>query len=142
MSSHSCKSIAMRIARRLFPSSALAVAAAITTSVKAATKEGAALRDRMILEAAQPGKAAWRPMLLYLAELHGKSVHPPLAHFPNPFEDIGPGSQGGMAFGHIDLTHERLDTVRAMPQHARDQIRNELAGQQDDGLIPGVINFD
>src|SRR6185436_18697192 len=98
MSSHSCKSIAMRIARRLFPSSALAVATAITTSVKAATKEGAALRDRLIQEAAQPGKAAWQPMLLYLAELHGQSIHPPMAHFPYLFEDIGPGYQGGMAF--------------------------------------------
>ena len=132
----------MRIARRLFPSSALAVAAAITARAKAATKDGTALRDRLIQEAAQPGKSAWQPMLLYLAELHGKSVHPPLAHFPYPFEDIGPGYQGGMAFGHIDLTHERLDTVRAMPQHARNQTRNELAGQQDDGLVPGVINFD
>src|SRR5260221_11637772 len=107
----------MRIARRLFPSSALAFAAAITTSAKAATKDGAALRDRLIQEAAQPGKAAWQPMLLYLAELHGQSVHPPLAHFSYPFEDIGPGYQAGMAFGHFDLTHERLDAVRAMPEH-------------------------
>jgi glycogen debranching enzyme len=81
-------------------------------------------------------------MLLYLAELHGRSVHPPQAHFPYSFEDIGPGYQGGQAFGHFDLTHERLDTVRAAPTHARNQIRNELAGQQADGLVPGVINFD
>jgi glycogen debranching enzyme len=81
-------------------------------------------------------------MLLYLAELHGKSVHPPQAHFPHPFEDIGPGYQGGAAFGHIDLTHQRLDTVRALPEHVRNQTRNELALQQSDGLVPGVINFD
>jgi glycogen debranching enzyme len=81
-------------------------------------------------------------MLLYLAELHGRSIHPPIGHFLYPFEDIGPGYQGGQAFGHIDLTHERLDTVRAAPGHARNQIRNELAGQQQDGLIPGVISFD
>jgi glycogen debranching enzyme len=81
-------------------------------------------------------------MLLYLAELHGRSVHPPVAHFRYPFEDIGPGYQGGKAFGHFDLTHERLDTVRAAPEHVRNQVRNELAGQQKDGLIPGVITFD
>jgi Mannosylglycerate hydrolase MGH1-like glycoside hydrolase domain len=132
----------MRFPRRLFPSSAMAFTAALTASAKAATKEGAALRDALVQEAAQPGKATWRPMLLYLAELHGNSVHPPLAHFPFPFEDIGPGYQGGTTFGHIDLTHERLDTVRALPEHARNQTRNELAGQQADGLIPGVINFD
>lgn len=80
-------------------------------------------------------------MLRYLAELHGRSVFPPLAHFKYPFESIGPGYQGGMVFGHIDLTHERLDTVRALPEHVRNQTRNELAGQQTDGLIPGIINF-
>jgi glycogen debranching enzyme len=100
------------------------------------------LQDALVKEAAQPGKATWQPMLLYLAALHGRSVHPPLDYFRYPFEDIGPGYQGGMAFGHIDLTHERLDTVRALPEHARNQVRNELAGQQPDGLIPGVINFD
>lgn len=89
-----------------------------------------------------PGKPAWRPMLLYLADLHGRSVHPPAGHFRFAFEDIGPGYQGGTAFGHIDLTHERLDTVRALPEHVKNQIRNELAGQQKDGLIPGVISFD
>jgi hypothetical protein len=107
-----------------------------------ATEEGKPLRDALVREAAKVGKPAWRPMLLYLAELHGRSVHPPLAHFKYPWEDIGPGYQGGRAFGHIDLTHQRLDTVRALPEHARNQTRNELAGQQPDGMIPGVISFD
>ena len=80
-------------------------------------------------------------MLLYLAELHGRSVFPPIGYFKYPFESIGPGYQGGTVFGHIDLTHERLDTVRALPEHARNQIRNELAGQQPDGLIPGIVTF-
>jgi hypothetical protein len=106
------------------------------------TGEGRALRDALVQAAKDPGKDAWRPMLLYLAELHGRSVHPPMGHFRYPFEDIGPGYQGGKVFGHIDLTHERLDTVRAAPEHVRNQIRNELAGQQPDGLIPGVISFD
>lgn len=105
------------------------------------TKEGAPLRDALRREAEQPMKAQWRPMLRYLAELHGQSVFPPIAHLPYPFESIGPGYQGGMVFGHIDLTHIRLDTVRAHPEHVRNQIRNELAGQQADGLIPGIITF-
>ncbi len=105
------------------------------------TREGRALRDALVQEAKNPGKDAWQPMLLYLAALHGRSVHPPMGHFRYPFEDIGPGYHGGKVFGHIDLTHERLDTVRAVPEHARNQIRNELAGQQPDGLIPGVISF-
>jgi hypothetical protein len=106
------------------------------------TTEGRALREALLREADQPVKPAWRPMLRYLAELHGRSVHPPTGHFRYPYEDIGPGYQGGKAFGHFDLTHERLDTVRALPEHARNQIRNELAGQQPDGLIPGVISID
>jgi putative isomerase len=117
-------------------------AAAVPLETPTATREGRPLRDALVNEAAQPGKRTWQPMLLYLAALHGRSVHPPIDYFRYPFEDIGPGYQGGMAFGHIDLTHERLDTVRALPEHARNQIRNELAGQQPDGLIPGVITFD
>lgn len=111
-------------------------------TARAATPEGTALRDALVREAALPGNPAWKPMLLYLAELHGQSVHPPLDYFRFPFEDIGPGYQGGKVFGHFDLTHERLDTVRALPEHARNQLRNELAGQQPDGFIPGVVTFD
>src|SRR2546425_4275648 len=99
-----------------------------------------ALREGLVRDAGQVIKPAWRPMLLYLAELHVRSIHPPLAHFSQPFEDIGPGYQGGTAFGHIDLTHERLDTVRAFPRHARNQLANEFAGQQADGMIPGVVS--
>jgi hypothetical protein len=109
---------------------------------RAEIEEGRILREALGREARAPGKAAWLPMLLYAAELHGRSIHPATGHFRYPYEDIGPGYQGGKAFGHIDLTHERLDTVRAAPEHVRNQIRNELAGQQRDGLIPGVISFD
>jgi hypothetical protein len=111
------------------------------STAQTATKEGADLRDALVRQAAQPGKPAWKPMLLYLAELHGRSVLPAIAHFKYPYQSIGPGYQNGAVFGHIDLTHERLDTVRALPEHARNQIRNELAGQQADGLIPGIILF-
>lgn len=45
--------------------------------------------------------------------------------------------------GHAQLLAvQRLDTVRACPDHVRNQILNELAGQQKDGMIPGVILFD
>ncbi len=114
----------------------------VTLPTQAATPEGEALRDALAKAAEEPGKPEWRAMLLYLAELHGQSVFPAQGHFKYPYESIGSGYQGGRVFGHIDLTHERLDTVRAAPQHVRNQIRNELAGQQADGLIPGVINFD
>ena len=114
---------------------------AVASAADVATKEGAALRDALVREAAQPVKPAWRPMLLYLAELHGRSVLSPVGYFKYPYESIGPGYQNGRAFGHIDLTHERLDTVRAAPEHVRNQIRNELAGQQADGLIPGAVTF-
>ena len=102
---------------------------------------GAALRDALLREAEQPGKPAWQPMLEFLADLHGRSVLPPLAHFKYPYHSIGPGYQDGRVFGHIDLTHIRLDIMRAAPGFARDQIRNELAGQQDDGLVPGIVLF-
>ena len=103
--------------------------------------EGVALRDALLREAERPSKPAWQPMLRYLADLHGRSVLPPVAHFKYPYETIGPGYQDGRVFGHIDLTHARLDTVRALPEHTRNQLRNELAGQQDDGLVPGIITF-
>ncbi len=103
--------------------------------------EGRALEAALRREAERPGKVAWQPMLHYLAELHGRSVLPAVAHFPHPYETIGPGYQDGRVFGHIDLAHARIDTVRAAPEHVRRQTRNELAGQQADGLIPGIINL-
>jgi glycogen debranching enzyme len=111
-------------------------------TIQAATPEGTPLRDALVREAAGCRNPSWRPMLLYLAELHGQSVHPPLDYFRFPFEDIGPGYQGGKVFGHFDLTHERLDTVRALPELACNQLRNELAGQQPNGFLPGVVTFD
>src|SRR3978361_411450 len=116
--------------RILFPLAPLLAACVMMswTSIQAATPEGTPLRDALLREAEQPSKPAWQPMLRYLAELHGQSVFPPIGYFQHPFETIGPGYQGGLVFGHIDITHERLDTVRALPAHARDQLANELAG--------------
>ena len=105
------------------------------------TAEGAALRDALVREVSRPGKAAWRPVLRHLAELHGQSVLPAVGYFKHAYESLGPGYMGGRVFGHWDLTHERLDTLRASPEHVRNQIRNELAGQQADGMIPGLVSF-
>lgn len=128
---------------RRFLSAALAGAlAVVATAADYPTPEGQRLRDALVQEAELPLKPTWRTMLLNLAELHGRSVLPARGYFPHPYETIGPGYQDGRIFGHIDLTHERLDTVRADPAHVRNQIRNELAGQQADGLIPGIVWFD
>src|SRR5262245_39387865 len=79
--------------------------ASILTAPAAATepttKEGVALRDALLREAEQPVKSTWRPMLRFLAELHGRSVLPPVAHFKYAYESIGPGYQDGRVFGHI-----------------------------------------
>ena len=120
----------------------LSLVATTAAAAEYPTPEGQRLRDALVQEAMLPLKPTWRPMLLNLAELHGRSVLPARGHFPHPYETIGPGYQDGRIFGHIDLTHERLDTVRADPRHVRNQIRNELAGQQEDGLIPGIVWFD
>jgi hypothetical protein len=124
------------------PVAAASLLVAAPAADPAPTKDGRALRDALVKQADRPGKPAWKPVLLYLAELHGRSVLPAAAHFPHPYESIGPGYQDGRVFGHIDLAHTRLDTVRALPEHVRNQTRNELAGQQADGMIPGIIQFD
>jgi hypothetical protein len=58
------------------------------------TREGRALGDALLREAEKPGKPTWKPMLRYLAELHARSVQPPVAHLKYPFETFGPGYQG------------------------------------------------
>jgi hypothetical protein len=99
-----------------------------------------ALREALLKVAERVERPEWRPMLRYLADLHARCIHPATAHFPHPFEEIGPGYRvQGVSFGHIDLTHARLDTVRAFPEESRLQTLNELAGQCEDGLLPGVI---
>lgn len=86
-----------------------------------------------------PGKAEWGPMLNYVADLHGRSVRPAVAPFPHPWEELGPGYCYGPAFGHWDIVHAILDILPIDGEQARRQIENNLAGQQDDGFLPGVI---
>ena len=88
---------------------------------------------------ATPGKPEWGCMLRYVVDLHCKSVRPALIPFPHPWEEIGPGYCYGPAFGHWDIVHSILDMLPLDAEHARHQIENNLAGQQDDGLVPGVI---
>jgi glycogen debranching enzyme len=85
------------------------------------------------------GKAAWRPLLRYVAELHEKSTHPPRPPFSRPWEEIGPGYCYAPAFGHWDIVHQVLDSLPAAPEHARNQLLNNLENQQEDGLVPGSI---
>ncbi len=95
--------------------------------------------EALVREADRLGKPSWRPMLRYVAELHARSTHPAQPPLSRPWEEIGPGYCYGPAFGHWDLVHQILDVLPAEPDHARDQILNDLENQQDDGLIPGSI---
>ena len=95
--------------------------------------------DRLKAEVTNLGKPEWRPMLSYAADLHARSIHPPRFPFPHPWEEIGPGYQNSPAFGHWDIVHAILDVLPAEPEHARNQIENNLAAQQEDGLVPGAI---
>lgn len=96
---------------------------------------------RLNQEATALGKPEWTPMLRYLAALHQRCTHPARPPFDYPWEEIGPGYVYGPAFGHIDLTHQILDVLPSEPDHARHQLLNMLAAQQDDGLVPGVISM-
>ena len=90
-------------------------------------------------EAAQLGRPEWRRMLAYVAELHERSVHAPVYPFPLPWEEIGPGYFASPAFGHWDIVHQILDVLPAEPEHAANQIINNLSNQTEEGLVPGSI---
>ena len=85
------------------------------------------------------GKSAWRPMLRYTVELHVRDTHPPAPPFEFPWEDTGAGYGYGPAFGHWDIIHATLDTLPVAPQHAREQLLNDVRLQHDDGFLPGLI---
>lgn len=95
--------------------------------------------DSLREECALLGKPQWRDLLTYVAELHSRSVHRAGGPFPYPWEEIGPGYCYGPAFGHWDIVHQTLDVLPAEPEHARNQILNNLANQTEDGLVPGSI---
>lgn len=92
-------------------------------------------------EVATLGKSSWRPLLQYVTELHERCIRPVRTPFPYAYEEIGTGYGGSPAFGHWDIVHQILDSLPVEPDHARRQIINNLAAQQEDGLIPGAIYF-
>ena len=94
-----------------------------------------------ISKRAAPAKTEWEPVLNYVADLHGRSVHPAVDPFKHPWEEIGPGYCYAPAFGHWDIVHAILDILSLDPEHARHQIENNLVAQEDNGLVPGVIYF-
>jgi len=95
--------------------------------------------ERLKQEARRVGKPEWRPMLVYVADLHERSVREPVAPFALPWEEIGPGYFASPAFGHWDIVHQILDVLPSEPEHAKNQIANDLANQEPDGLVPGSI---
>lgn len=90
------------------------------------------------MEAETLGKPEWHDMLIYLAELHEKGTHPAQPPFPFDWEEIGIGYQS-RAFGHWDIVHIVLDVLPVMPIHSKQQLLNNLANQEEDGLVPGSI---
>jgi len=97
--------------------------------------------DKLKEEIRTLGKPEWRAMLLYVAELHERSIHPPQKPFPFPWEEIGPGYCSSPAFGHWDIVHAVLDVMPSEQEHAKHQILNNLAAQQEDGFLPGCIRM-
>lgn len=95
--------------------------------------------DALRREAGTLGKPAWRPMLRYAADLHVRSTHAPTPPFALPWEEIGPGYGYGPAFGHWDIVHQILDVLPTAPQHARNQLLNDVRLQLDNGYLPGSI---
>src|SRR3954462_812476 len=123
------------------------------TSVTAATLSGAVLLSGLMLpspsdtpdwtaplktEAETLGKASWHPMLKHLAQMHANSTHAPAAAFEFPWEDTGTGYGLGPAFGHWDLVHEVIDVMPAAPEHAREELLNDVRLQLPSGFLPGL----
>jgi glycogen debranching enzyme len=113
--------------------------AAEPARIFAKVKERHCMLESFEAKVKELGKPGWRPMLMYVARLHGKSTHKPEGPFKYPWEEIGPGYCYGPAFGHWDIVHAVLDEIPYEPEHARNQILNNLAAQQEDGLVPGSI---
>lgn len=84
------------------------------------------------------GKPSWRPMLRYDVEMHRLSTHPAEPPFEYPWEDTGRGYGYGPGFGHWDLVHEILDELPLAPEHAREQLLNDVRLQLQSGFLPGL----
>jgi len=107
------------------------------TGASAATADVFPEAPRLRAEAASLGKPGWRPLLEYVADLHIRSTHPATAPFQFPWEEIGPGYT--TAFGHWDIIHQIIDVLPTTPEHARQQLLNDVRLQLGDGFLPGSI---
>jgi hypothetical protein len=85
------------------------------------------------------GKPQWRPVLSYMANLHERNTNPPGGPMPWPWEGLGPGYVYAPAFGHWDIVHATIDVLAHEPQHARNQVINNLATQAADGQFAHII---
>jgi putative isomerase len=84
------------------------------------------------------GKPAWRPMLAYDVQMHVASTHAAEPPFEFPWEDTGRGYGYGPGFGHWDLAHEIIDVLPTAPEHAREQLLNDVRLQLPSGFLPGT----
>jgi hypothetical protein len=84
------------------------------------------------------GRPAWRPMLEYDILLHRVDTHPAMPPFEFPWEDTGRGYGYGPGTGHWDLVHEILDVLPEAPEHAREQLLNDVRLQLPSGFLPGL----
>ena len=113
-----------------------ALAAGQTPSdAKTDTKDWTAGLER---EAETLGKPAWRPMLEYDIMLHRVDTHSAAPPFEFAWEDTGRGYGYGPGTGHWDLVHEVLDVLPAAPEHAREQLLNDVRLQLPSGFLPGL----
>ena len=77
-------------------------------------------------------------MLQYTVDLHIADTHPAEPPFQYPWEDTGRGYGYGPGTGHWDLVHEILDVLPAAPEHAREQLLNDIHLQLPTGFLPGL----
>lgn len=95
--------------------------------------------NKLNSDASVTGLKEWRPMLIYLAQLHKKATHPVQWPFDYEWEDLGPGYVYGNAFGNWDVIHEVIDVLPSFPEHALHQLLNDIKNQEPNGLLPGSI---
>lgn len=84
------------------------------------------------------GKPAWHAVLAYDVALHRADTHPAAPPFQFDWEDTGRGYGYGPGTGHWDLVHEILDELPGAPQHAREQLLNDVRLQLPSGFLPGL----
>ena len=79
----------------------------------------ARLRAALTQEALAVPEERWRPMLVYLADLHARSVRPAQPPLPHPWTQIGPGYCYGPAPCRDYLGHNPLFAMVRMHRGCR-----------------------